>query len=161
MYNNVNETRASIDDNSILDQEQELIEYAKDLYLNQGLSWKQIKFALKENGIGEIQATELINDLRDEYQQLEEKEKIDRQSEEEEEIFNSSGAYTPMQRADNKIIIGIISAIIGTILFIVGVFSEGSSFLRRWGIFGVLLGVSFVVTGLRHRQIITKRNNSL
>ncbi len=140
----------------------DIVEYAKELYHNQGLSWKQVKYALRENGFDERQVDEIVDNLKEEHNLIESNaEKDDLLKKKEEEIFGTKGSKSPMQRADNKILIGLILSVIGAILWLIGVLGGGGKLLIRYGSIGVSFGIFYVIIGYRHRSLITKKNNSL
>lgn len=157
MENNTNlkEMTECNSDNSI-----DMVEYAKDLYHNVGLNWKQIEHALKEMGIRD--ASNIIRKLKEEQDETEATEQMEyERQKEEEEVFGTSKSKSPMQRADNKIIIGLLLVTIGLILYLIGIFGNDLKLFIRYGSIGICFGGAYIMVGCRHRSLITKRNNSI
>lgn len=129
------------------------------LFTEQGLSWSQVKYHLtEEDGIDEITARQIIDSLKQKEENIEIKEEEERlfkkQERELQEILKNEEGNTAFQRADKKIMLGII--IIGVA---VGLFLLCPNLHMRIKLIMIIVGISLIATGLRHRDIIYEHQN--
>lgn len=129
------------------------------LFSEQGLSWSQVKYHLtEEDGIDEITARQIIDSLKQKAENLEIKEEEERQLKKQErelhEIIKNEEGNTAVQRADKKIMLGII--IIGVAVALLLLCPDLHMRIKLIMFFA---GISLIVTGLRHRDIIYEHQN--
>ena len=129
------------------------------LFSEQGLSWSQVKYHLtEEDGIDEITARQIIDSLKQKAECIEIKEEEERQLKKQErelqKIIKNEEGNTAVQRADKKIMIGII--IIGVAIALLLLCP---ALHMRIKLIMFFIGISLIVTGLRHRDIIYEHQN--
>ena len=134
--------------------EQTAKERAWILYAEQGLSWSQVKYHLtEEDGIDEITARQIVDDLKQKVEYIENEEEEQRlirnQERELQEIIKNEEGNTAFQRADKKIMLGVVLVGVG-----IGVAILCPELQTRVKVVVILGGISLIATGLRHRDII-------
>lgn len=141
----------------------DIVNYAKELYYGQELSWSQVKYALVESGVSELEARDLISKMQEDeeeemelekYQELVEEARIEREQEifVQENMDNPEIADFALEKANNKINYGILWLLGGVILTLV---------LQGMVIFygAVIYGVISIFRGINEKSVIKNRRS--